>query len=44
MDGHGSKNRQEKPKKAYVVLPYLKGVIEMLQRNMTSMSFAKPGT
>ena len=48
MDGHGDKDRQEKLKKAYVVLPYMKGVMQRLQRaykkHDISSYFAKLGT
>ena len=43
VEGHGENRQEEKAKKAYVVLPYIKGVKEPI-RNMTSSSFAKPGT
>ena len=32
MKGQGVKDRQEEPKKAFVVLPYMKGVTKQLQR------------
>ena len=32
MKGHGAKAGQWEPKKAFMVLPYMKGVTEMLQR------------
>ena len=32
MQGQGGENRQEEAKKAFVVLPYMKGVTERLQR------------
>ena len=33
MEEYGEKDRQaEKPMKAYVVLPYIKGIMERLQR------------
>ena len=32
VDGQDGKNRLEKPKQAFVVLPYMKGVTERLQR------------
>ena len=45
--GQGGNDRREEPKKAFVVLAYMKGVTQRLQepiKNTTSSSFAKLGT